>query len=140
MSARVWRMTSTDMQDDASIRFGDHVRIRRHPDTEAAGLAGHIGEVRGVTTPSITAVTVVGPSESDCAFNVYVERLNREGWFSPELLELVGHAPGTTITLVGVAKTWTRTSDGDWTESPRRLPPREWWPRFQQMFRRSGKS
>jgi hypothetical protein len=133
-------MTSTEMEDHYSISFGDHVRIRRHPDTEAAGLAGQMGEVRGVTTPSISGVTVIGPCESDYAFNVYVELVNQEGWFSPELVEIVDHGPGTTITLDGVPKTWTRTSDGDWAESPRRLPPREWWAGLRQMFRRTGKS
>lgn len=134
------RMTSTEMADDTPISFGDHVRIRRHPDTEATGLADQVGEVRGVTTPSVTAVDVIGRSESDCAFNVHVEHLNREAWFSPELLEFIDHAPGTTITLAGVPKTWTRTNDGEWAESPRRLAPREWWPRLQRVLRGRGKS
>ena len=128
------------MADDTPISFGDHVRIRRHPETEATGLAGEVGEVRGMTTPSVTAVAVIGGSESDCAFNVYVEHLNREAWFSPEVLEFVDHDPGATIALAGVPKTWTRTSDGGWVESPRRLPPREWWPRLQQMLRGRGRS
>ncbi len=69
-----------------SITFGDRVRIRQDADTDAVGMSGEVGEVRGVTTPSVTGVAVVGRLDDDCAFDVYVERLNRGAWFSPSLL------------------------------------------------------
>jgi len=87
-------------------------------------MSGHLGEV---TTPSVTGVQVLGESAEDCAFNVYIESVDRDAWFSRELLEFVDHAAGTTMTLTGIPKIWTRTNTGEWSESARRLPAREWW-------------
>ena len=82
----------------------------------------------GETTPSVTGVDVVGSADRDYAINVHFEELGQTHWFAPGLLELVDHAPGTTITLDGVDKQWTRTADGAWVEesveSPKRKP---WW-------------
>jgi hypothetical protein len=118
------------------ISFGDRVRVRPHVESQAIGMAGHIGEVRGITTPSVTGVHVVGGSDDDCAYNVFVETVNRDAWFGAALLEFVDHDPGTTITLDGVPKVWTRTSAGEWTEAPRQLAPREWWSWFRGTVRR----
>ena len=41
---------------DAQPGFGDNVRIRVTPETEAAGVAGLRGQVYGETTPSVTEV------------------------------------------------------------------------------------
>ena len=127
------------MTEEITISFGDRVRVRVRPETEVVGMAGQIGEVRGVTTPSVTGIEVVGGSAEDCAYNVYVEELNREAWFSAACLEFVDHAFGTTITLDGVPKTWTRAATGDWAESQRRLSPREWWPWLRRVVGRGTK-
>jgi hypothetical protein len=107
------------------LSFGDNVRVRQTPETTPLGLAGETGQVQGVTTPSVTGVDVVGGVHDDCA--IAVELLGRGPaiWFSPELLEFIDHAPGTVITLNGVAKKWTRTSDGTWIETSTESRP--WW-------------
>lgn len=109
------------------IEFGDNVRIRSTPDTEAVGLAGMVGNVHGETTPSVTGVEVVGQSGQDRALHVFVAELDRGAWFVPELLEFVDHAPGTTMSLKGVPKQWVRDMQGQWVESRRPLPRREWF-------------
>ena len=38
------------------LGFGDKVRVRTVPATEALGVAGRIGQIYGETTPSITGV------------------------------------------------------------------------------------
>jgi hypothetical protein len=109
------------------IAFGDNVRIRLTPDTEAVGLAGMTGNVHGETTPSATGVEVVGGwSGQDRALHVFVADVDRGAWFAPDLLEFIDHAPGTTISLKGVGKQWARGEQGQWVESRRPLPPREW--------------
>jgi len=47
------------MTDSPSISFGDRVRVRATPATEAAGLLGLVGDVYGETTPSVTGVQIV---------------------------------------------------------------------------------
>ena len=39
---------------DEMLSFGDTVRVRPSPATEAKGLAGRMGVIRGETTPSVT--------------------------------------------------------------------------------------
>lgn len=102
----------------ATPAFGDHVRIRSTPETQAAGLAGLMGTVYGVTTPSILGVEVIGTPADDLALSVYFEDSGEELWFAPDLLEVMDHAAGTEIRLDGVAKRWVRTSDGKWLELP----------------------
>ena len=117
--------------EQGPIGFGDSVRVLAAPVTEAAGLAGLQGQVLGETTPSVTGVDVVGSAVSDYAINVHFEELDRSIWFAPDLLELVDHAPGTTITLDGldgVDKRWTRAADGEWIEEPIESSKRKpWW-------------
>lgn len=114
--------------EQGPIGFGDNVRVLAHPVTDAAGLAGLQGQVFGETTPSVTGVDVVGNAVNDYAINVHFEELDRSIWFAPDLLELVDHAPGTTISLDGVDKKWTRTADGEWIEEPLDSPERKpWW-------------
>jgi hypothetical protein len=106
------------------ISFGDNVRVRATPETAARGLADATGQVQGVTTPSVTNVDVVGGSAEDCAFAVELQGRGAI-WFSPNVLEVVDHAPGTEITIKGVAKKWTRAVDGSWIETNTAAKP--WW-------------
>jgi hypothetical protein len=50
----------------------------------------------------------------------------RDVWVAPDLVELVDHDPGATMTLAGVPKQWVRDASGEWIESSRALPLREW--------------
>jgi hypothetical protein len=132
-------MANTKISSEIEISFGDRVRLRQSPETEAAGIAGHVAEVRGITTPSVTGIQPIGGVVGDCAYNVFIEELNRDEWLGATLLEFVDHGPGTTITLDGVPKTWTRAESGEWQESSRRLPVREWWSWFRGIGRRSSR-
>jgi hypothetical protein len=93
-------------------RFGDHVRIRPAAETEAAGIAGRGGLVYGITTMSVTGVEVVGSPTEDVALNVVIDESNESVWLAPSLVEFVDHDAGTTITLDGVPKKWTRDTSG----------------------------
>jgi hypothetical protein len=108
--------------------FGDNVRIRSSAETEANGLAGLTGQIYGQTTPSVTGVEVIGGLTSDYAINVFFADRQESFWFAPELVEFVDHAPGTEVTIAGVAKKWIRTEAGEWkeesTETKRAKP---WW-------------
>lgn len=106
------------------LSFGDNVRVLTTPETAERGLAGLTGQIRGVTTPSVTNVEVIGGVLENCAFAVEIQGQSAALWFSPNLLELVDHAPGTEITIKGVAKKWTRAADGSWIESKTGAP---WW-------------
>lgn len=107
-----------------TITFGDNVRVRRSPETEALGVVGLCGQVYGETTPSLTGVTVIGKGTRDYALNVHFEGRAETLWFAPELLELVDHGPGTEIRLKGVSKRWVRSSSGEWIEIDEKRP---WW-------------
>ena len=104
------------------ITFGDNVRVRSVPETEAIGVAGLVGQVYGDTTPSVTGVSVIGHSSANRALNVHFEGRGDTLWFVPELLELIDHAPGTEIRLKGVSKKWVRQANGEWTELPAEAP------------------
>ena len=99
-----------------SPSFGDCVRIRSSVETESNGVAGLVGQVYGQTTPSLSGVEVIGQLESDYAINVFFEDRHESFWFAPALVEFVDHAPGTEISLDGVAKKWTRMEHGEWRE------------------------
>lgn len=47
------------------ISFDDNVRVLKTGETQAAGVAGFIGQVYGETTPSITSVNVIGDVTDD---------------------------------------------------------------------------
>jgi hypothetical protein len=111
------------------ISFGDNVRVRNSVETQAAEVAGLIGQVYGETTPSVTGVEVIGDVTRDYAINVFFEEQDESLWFSPDLLELVDHGAGTEITLDGVDKKWTRTESGEWIESPGDEQYRSFWER-----------
>jgi hypothetical protein len=113
------------------ISFGDNVRVRRTPETEALGVAGRIGQVFGQTTPSITGVAVVGGSDRDYALNVNFQDRRDTLWFAPQLLEFIDHAPGTEIHVGKVSA--VRDSDGNWVNTSSKTPLHErhrnkaWW-------------
>jgi hypothetical protein len=119
------------------ISFGDNVRVLPSPATEAAGVAGRVGNVFGETMPSSSGVTVIGAAEEDFALNVFFEELNKGFWFAENLLELLDHAPGTTIKLDGVPKQWVRAESGEWLESTAAASP-SLWQRFTARFRRNA--
>ena len=105
--------------DDAVLRagaeplaFGDNVRVRRAPSTEAIGIAGHVGQIYGETTPSSTSPEVVGELLRDYAINVDFPELGRNVWLAEQLLEFVDHGAGTTMTIGDV--TLVRRADGEW--------------------------
>ena len=100
----------------SEISFGDNVRILRTELTVELGLADLVGNGRGFTTPSVTGIEAIGGYAQDKAFDVLVDQRNESFWLSPDLLEFVDHAPGTTITLDGVSKTWIRSETGEWEE------------------------
>jgi hypothetical protein len=116
--------------------FGDRVRIRQAAETQTAGIAGRMGVVHGVTTVSVTGVDVIGTPAEDTALNVKLDDSEEAVWLAPELIEFVDHDPGSTITILGVPKTLTRASSGEWVETPRTLAPREWPVWIRRIFRR----
>ena len=67
-----------------SVGFGDNVRIKIAPATEAVGIAGRSGTVTGLTTPSVTRVSVVGEITGDCAISVMFEGSRQQVWLAPE--------------------------------------------------------
>ncbi len=100
-----------------AIGFGDTVRIRSTVETERLGLAGQIGLVYGLTTPSVTSVHVVGNIADDLALAVKLEVQPDPLWFDPDLVEFVDHAPGTTVTIGN--KSLRRSAGGEWVEDAR---------------------
>jgi hypothetical protein len=94
------------------LGFGDTVRVRRAPCTEAVDVAERVGQVYGETTPSVTAPDVIGELLRDYAINVHFRELGRGYWFADQLLEFVDHGPGTTMTIGDT--TVVRRADGEW--------------------------
>ena len=102
----------------APISYGDNVRILRTTETERLGIADMIGNVYGETTPSDTKVEVIGKLETDYAVNVYFDTLDVSYWLVPQMLEFVGHAPGTEIHVHGSPFRSVRQPDGTWKNIP----------------------
>ena len=99
-----------------SLSFGDNVRIRSTPETEAAGLAGKHGSVSGFTTPSLADIPVIGtPFEDYAVAVIFEDGPVRDAWFSEDLVEFLDHAPGTEISVGNVRA--VRNADGTWTET-----------------------
>ena len=96
----------------SSISLGDTVRIRSTSDTERLGFAGRTGMVYGTTTPSDTAVEVIGSRSIDRALAVQLEGEKAPLWFDPSLVEFLNHTAGTTITIG--TKTMRRDANGEW--------------------------
>jgi hypothetical protein len=110
--------------------FGDRVRIRSSPETEAVGVAGLEGDVYGFTTPSSTGVTVVGGAPDDYALNVSIEG-HGALWFRPDLVEIIHHNAGLEIRVGNV--TAVRRPDGSWSETA--VAGSGFWSRLKSLFR-----
>jgi hypothetical protein len=67
--------------DSPRITFGDKVRVLATAATVNQGVAGQIGIVYGLTTPSQTGVEVIGNSTDDYAIAVMIEGKNNTMWF-----------------------------------------------------------
>lgn len=108
--------------EDRKIEFGDTVRVKAAPETEAAGLAGLTGEVYGQSVPSISGASpIIGTLTEDYAVNVFFPDRNETHWFAEQLLEFVDHTPGAQLSIDGVAGQWVRDADGKW-ELPSDIP------------------
>jgi len=118
------------------IDFGDTVRVRSTPATQAAGVAGVVGPVYGVTTPSVTGVQVIGQLSEDRAIHVFIEGRMEPLWFAPELLEFIDHRAGAVASIKGVNKQWTRNEDGTWTEEPTGKRVTGLFERFTELIKR----
>jgi len=121
-------------------QFGDRVRIRPAPETEAAEIAGCIGVVNGITTVSVTGVEVVGSPAEDVALNIAIDESEKTFWLAPALVEFIDHNPGVAINLVGVPRQWIRDASGKWVESARRVRRKEWFHRVKRRFWKSPPS
>ena len=96
------------MSSKTPVSFGDKVRVRLTPETEARGVAGLAGVVYGETTPSVTGVVAIGELTSDYAVYVHFEGRSETFWFAPELLEFADESAGTEPRLVGAPKKMKR--------------------------------
>jgi hypothetical protein len=115
------------------ISFGDNVRIVDDIATRESGHANMVGVCYGLTTPSVTAVEVVGDVISDVALNVHFDDdAIADAWFAPELVALVDHAVGSRATVGTHA--FVKGADGEWTEE---LPTGEHRSARRRWFRRS---
>lgn len=116
------------------VGFGDDVRIRHTPETEAAGYAGRVGKVYGFTQPSIVGEPVIGEVVDDFALNVFFAEQEEGAWFAPELLELADHGAGTGLRLDGDPRKWVRTATGEWEEVDLPPEPRSWKAKVRRFF------
>lgn len=118
------------------IAFGDNVRIVEDIATSESGHANMIGVCYGVTTPSVTAVEVVGGTTGDVALNVHFENETiSDAWFAPELVALVDHAVGSRATVGSHA--FVKGADGEWTHE---VPTHEQLATRRRRFRRASRS
>ena len=95
--------------------MGDIVEIVRSPETVDAGVAGRRGTCYGFTTPSLTSVDVIGPTDDDHAVNVAFDD-GASGWFHPSLVTVVDVNAGQ-VAVIG-DKRFVRNERGDWIEEP----------------------
>lgn len=114
--------------------FGDNVRVKDTTETQAAGIAGRLGNVYGFTTPSVSGVDVIGSKAEDLAYSVNIDELKQQFWLARDLIEVVDHGTGIEIRLDGVPITWRREADGTWSEHPdettwneKALVKKPWW-------------
>ena len=113
------------------------MRVKAAPETNAAGIAGCVGIVYGITTVSSTGVEVIGTPTDDTAINVSFKDTSENVWLAPSLLEFLDHSPGITTTVKGSTTKLTRDPSGEWVESRRRLPLSEWPARVGALIRRA---
>lgn len=95
--ASVLQTVGVRAEDDAFAKESSRVRVRATPLTMSLGYADLIGDIRGDTRPSVSGVgPVIGLEDSDFAVNVWLEALEEQVWFAPDLLEPVKKV-GTTL-------------------------------------------
>lgn len=108
--------------DEFAASFGERVRIRSAPETDALGVAGREGIVYGQSIPSMSGVgPVVGDRGDDYALNVSFEDGSEGQWYAPHLVELIGFDPGSEI-VIGDRR-FIRATDGDWRRVADEPPP-----------------
>jgi len=108
--------------------FGDNVRVRSAPETVSRGIAGLTGQVYGFTTPSVSGVSVIGSTSEDFALNISIADRGSDFWLAADLLELIDHAPGTTISIDGAPTQSVRNADGSWrVELKPQSDTKPWW-------------
>ena len=104
--------------------FGDTVRILSTPETKAKGVDGKVGEVSGVTVPSLTGIEIIGDTEKDCGISVLVHETRELVWLNPDLVVQLEH--GEAIHIEAGNFQGTRDSNGSWQVSEQ-LPQKKWW-------------
>jgi hypothetical protein len=75
------------------IATGDRIRVHTSAEAIAAGVAGMVGEVIGLSAPSDSIVAVVGVKGTDELVNVSLKEKEGTFWFAKNQLEIVEHAP-----------------------------------------------
>ena len=96
--------------------FGDHVRIEPTKETRQSGFASRIGQVYGVSVPSLSgAGPVIGDRGEDCALYVHFDDTSEDVLFAPHLLTVVDHAAGMRMVFEG-GPSLVRDTDGTWHE------------------------
>ena len=76
------------------------------------GVAGQIGIVYGLTTPSQTGVEVIGNSTDDYAIAVTIEGSSSAIWLPENFLEPVDRQLGTTVQIG--SRRLIRDEQGQW--------------------------
>lgn len=84
---------------EASVRLGDHVCIVSAPATEACGFAGRVGVVYGWAVPPVSGVEVIGGTDANCVYNVWLEELLADYWFVSTLVEVVTVSPQPDLAI-----------------------------------------
>ena len=110
------------------IASGDRVRV--HPTTEAitAGVAGLVGEVIEVCTPSDPGIVVIGAKGEDQVVNVSFKEKEGVFWFARNQLEFRGHAPGSDAGTAGAGQSPQQDVAGKADEpAPVAAKPKPWW-------------
>lgn len=83
--------------------FGDRVRVAGTAQTEAAGIAGKVGEVWSESKPSVSGVgPVIGDRGEDVAVSVLFEDTEDIRWLAPHLLRRVERATSPSRRLLFV--------------------------------------
>lgn len=100
---------------ESGLALGDRARVVATATTERSGIAGTIGTVHGLTTPSAGYATeVVGESALDIAVGLQFDDAGDDlTWIAAELLVSVDHAGATKADIGG--QRFVRAPDGTWT-------------------------
>lgn len=75
------------------IATGDRVRVHTSAEAIAAGVAGMVGEVIGLSAPADCVDAVIGVKGEDLVVNVSFKEKEGTFWFAKNQLEPVGHSP-----------------------------------------------